>query len=191
MSVLFSTQEAFSQASTVQTLATSVQTAVAVEKLTSPSPGTINPENGEISGSLTSSFKLKSNDENSYEFVMYSSIQTSDKTVSAFDVNGNLLFANTRFLPLSSAVENARNNVAGNANVIGYPFKVTLDDNMTINFTTDQDYNECYKINFKTGAATGNMVQTVTGSPTLNTYGGYEDLSGTYRATVYITAIAK
>ena len=190
-SVLFSTQEAFSQASTVQTLSTSVQSAVAIEKVSSMEQGSISPVTGEISGSLTSSFNLQINDENSYEFVIYSTLSTADSTVSAFDQNGNLLFSNIDNLPTGSAVEKAKLNQEGNANVIGYPFELSLDENMAVTFTNDKTYDDCYKINFTNAATSGNLIQTVSGNPTANTYTVGEDTAGTYKATVYITAVAK
>ena len=191
MGVLFSTQEAFSQASTVQTLSTSVQSAVAVEKTNSLEQGSISPVTGEISGALTSTFKLQINDENAYDFVVYSTISTADSTVSAFDQNGNLLFSNMDNFPSESAVTKAKLNQEGNANVIVYPFELSLDENMSVTFTTDKTYSDCYKVNFTNSATSGNLVQTISGAPIANTYIVGEDTAGTYRATVYITAVAK
>ena len=191
MSVLFSTQEAFSQASTVQTLSTSVQSAVAVEKLSSLEQGSISPVTGEISQSLTSTFNLQINDENAYDFVVYSTILTADSTVSAFDKNGNILFSNIDNLPSESAVGKAKLNQEGNANVIVYPFELSLDENMSVTFTTDKTYSDCYKVNFTNSATSGNLVQTISGAPIANTYIVGEDTAGTYKATVYITAVAK
>lgn len=189
--VLFSTQEAFSQASAGQMLRTSVQPAVAIEKISSVENGSITATKGEISGSLSSSYKLQVNDGENYDFIIYATLLTATDTVSAFDKNGDLLFSNNNNLPTNSAVENARTNIEANANVIGYPFEITIDENMSLNFTTDKTYSECYKVNLTNSATSGNLLQTVSGAPTTNTYSLGEDLAGTYKATVYITAVAK
>lgn len=189
--VLFSTQEAFSQASAGQMLRTSVQPAVAIEKISSVENGSISAAKGEISGSLSSSYKLQVNDGENYDFIIYATLLTATDTVSAFDKNGDLLFSNNTNLPTNSAVENARANIEGNANVIGYPFEITIDENMSLNFTTDKTYSECYKVNLTNSATSGNLLQTISGAPTTNTYSLGEDLAGTYKATVYITAVAK
>lgn len=191
MSVLFSAQEAYSQASTGQTLRTSVQPAVAIEKISSVETGNLSAITGEIFGSLSSTFNLQVNDGESYDFIIYATLLTATDTVSAFDKNGDLLFSNNTNLPTNSAVENARANIEGNANVIGYPFEITLDENMSLNFTTDKTYSECYKVNLTNSATSGNLLQTISGAPTTNTYSLGEDLAGTYKATVYITAVAK
>ena len=189
--VLFSTQEAFSQASAGQMLRTSVQPAVAIEKISSVENGSITATKGEISGSLSSSYKLQVNDGENYDFIIYATLLTATDTVSAFDKNGDLLFSNNNNLPTNSAVENARTNIEANANVIGYPFEITIDENMSLNFTTDKTYSECYKVNLTNSATSGNLLQTISGAPTTNTYSLGEDLAGTYKATVYITAVAK
>lgn len=191
MCVLFSTQEAFSQASTVQMLRSSVQPAVAIEKIVVSNSGTINPVTGAIAESLGSSFNIQVNDGKSYEFYVYSTILTSDGSVSAFDKKGNLLFANTTVLPLNSAVANAKQNVAGNADVIVYPFELNVDANMAYTFMSTTAYNECYKVNFINAIAEGELTQTIGNTPVPGTYSVGEDSSGRYSATVYISAIAK
>lgn len=191
ISVLFSTQEAFSQASTVQMLRSSVQPAVAIEKTTSSTNGTIEPSTGIITEDLSTSFFLKINDGKAYDFIIYSTITTSDEVVSAFDKNGNLLFTNNTILPISSAVENAKQNSGSNANVIVYPFELTLGANMTSTFVTQTTYEKCYKINFINSAMSGSLIQSIGKNPIDNTYSIGEDNAGSYKATVYITAISK
>ena len=191
ISVLFSTQQAFSQASAVQTFSTSVPPAVAINKLSSSNTGTIDPVSGEIIGNLTSSFNLEVNDGKTYNFIVYSSMLTADGSVSAFDKNGNLVFGNTTHLPLSSAVANAKENIAGNANVIVYPFKLTTDTNMAQTFGPDATYEKSYKVNFTEDVAEGSLIHSISGTPITNTYSIGEDTSGTYSTTVYITAVSK
>ena len=191
MSVLFSTQEAFCEATAVQTSETSVQPTVAIEKIQSKNESSINPKTGDITSDLSSTFKIQINDTKSYDFIVYSSINCSAGSVSAFDKDGNILFANTTVVPLDSAVVNAKQKVKGNPNVIVYPFELEMDADMTKTFTSREGYNECFVVNFINSAMEGEVVQTIGGSALPNTYSIGEDIAGTYKATVYITAVAK
>ena len=191
VSVLFSTQKAFCEATAVQMLETSVQPTVAIEKTSSNTEGSINPKTGDLTSELTSTFNLQINDTKNYDFVIYSTVNSASGAESAFDINGNLLFANTTVLPLTSAVSNARQNVKGNPNVIVYPFKLSIDTDMTKTFSTREGYNECYQINFTNSAMEGEVTQTIGGSALPNTYSIGEDVAGIYKATVYITSVAK
>ena len=122
MIVLLSTEKAFCEATAVQQVQTVVQPTVAVEKTATPESGYINPSLGGEATTLTSSFKLQANDEVTF-FVVYSNIQIDGgQAVSAFDMFGNLMFANTTYLPSANDANNARANISGNANIIVYPF---------------------------------------------------------------------
>lgn len=191
MAVLTGTVRAYGYASTEQTVNTSVQPAMAVEKITSNEAGTIDPATGAITGEISSSFNLKTNETNSYDFIVYSKILTTDGEVSAFDSNGNLLFGNTTSLPTGTAVANAKSGNNDNADVIGYKITMSVGEDMSINFTTHETYDECYKINFTGTATEGTLTQRISGQPAVNTYSIGEDTSGTYSSTVYITAISK
>lgn len=189
MAVLLSTEKAFCEATAVQALYTLVQPTVAVEKMTSVEVGNINPSNGNAS-ELKSSFNLQSNDEQTF-FVVYSKITILGGTqVSAFDLNGNLLFANTQIPPTETAVNNAKQGLIGNANVIGY--KINLSgEGITITNTTSANYNECYKITLANSETNGKLEQSIGGKPAPNTYQAGEDVAGNYSATVYVTAITE
>ena len=189
MSVLLSTGKAFCEATAVQQVRTVVQPTVAVEKTSEPESGSINPSLAGESTILTSSFKLQANDEKTF-FVVYSRIQvTGGQTVSAFDINGNLMFANSSILPTSDAANNARANVAGNANIIVYPFDLA-GENIDTSFTESEDYKECYKVTLEDPLTTGVLTQTVGGTPSTNTY-STRDQAGTYQATVYVSAVSE
>ena len=189
--VLTGTVQAYGYASTEQTINTSVQAAVAVEKVSSNEAGTIEPATGAITGELSSSFNLQTNDTNTYDFIVYSKILTTDGEVSAFDSNGNLLFGNTTSLPTGTAVSNAKNGNSNNADVIGYRINMTVTDGMDINFTQSETYDKCYKINFTGSAVQGTLTEKISGQPATNTYSIGKDTAGSYSATVYITAISK
>ena len=62
---------------------------------------------------------------------------------------------------------------------------------MTKLFTSDSSHGECYKVNFTDSTMTGKLIQSIGNTPIDNTYSIGEDLSGTYKTTVYITAVAK
>ena len=189
MAVLLSTDKAFCEATAVQALYTLVQPTVAVEKTASVEVGNINPSNGNAS-ELKSSFNLQSNDEQTF-FVVYSKITILGGTqVSAFDTDGNLFFANTQIPPTETAVNNAKQGLIGNANVIGY--KINLSgESITITSTTSATYKECFKITLADSETSGRLEQTVGGTPAPNTYLAGEDVSGSYAATVYVTAVTE
>lgn len=192
MTVLFSTEYAFAEATAEQPIETAVQTAVAISKNETVSSGSINATTGTISGELSASFTLQTNESNGYDFLVYSQLTIADgSVVSAFDTNGNLLFGNTVQLPTQTAVNNAKLGISGNQNVIGYKFGITVDSGMTVQFQEADMYETCYKINFNDDTTTGNLRQTISGAPVTNTFLLGEDTSGTYSSTVFITAVSK
>lgn len=189
ISVLLSTGKAFCEATVVQQAYTVVQPTVAVEKISSMESGNINPETG-VASDLSSSFSLQSNDEQTF-FVVYSTLTTLEgTTVSAFDTNNNLFFANKENPPTIAAVNNAKQGVKGNMNVIGYKMSLT-GENFNILFTDSSIYDDCYKVSLKETLTSGTLLQTVGGTPVVNTYGAGEDMSGSYIVTVYVTAATK
>lgn len=189
--VLLGTVKAFGYASTEQTLNTSVQSAVAIEKQQSNEAGTIDPATGNITGELRSSFNIKTNESNSYDFIVYSKLLTTDGEVSAFDSNGNLFFGNTTSLPTMTAVSNAKNGNSNNPDVIGYRINITVEDDMSIERTQLEAFDECYKVIFVNDKVQGSLTQSISGAPAVNTYSVGQDTSGTYCSTVYITAVSR
>lgn len=189
MTVFLSTGKAFCEATAVQSCRTIVQPTVAVEKISSIESGNINPESG-VASNLSSSFNLKTNDNETF-FVVYSTITTSEgTTVSAFDENNNLLFANKENPPTITAVNKAKQGIRGNMNVIAYKMSLTSED-FDILFTESSLYEDCYKVSLKETLTSGTLLQTVGGTPAINTYGAGEDMSGNYAVTVFVTAATK
>jgi len=188
-SVLFSTGKAFCEATAVQTASTVVQPTVAVQKLSSVESGSINPSSGEASV-LTSSFKLQSNDEETF-FVVYGTLIIEDgTTVSAFDSKGNLLFGNVDNPPKEVAVSCAKLGNPKSENVIAY--KVNLSgESVDIKYVESPIYKDCYKITLTNSATSGTLQQSVGGAPTQNSYTLGSDMSGNYSAVVYVTATSK
>ena len=186
MAVLLGAEKAFCEATAVQASYTLVQSTVAVEKNASVISGNINSNLDGKSDILSSSFDLQSNDEKTF-FIVYSTLQVSGgELVSAFDVYGNLMFANTTFLPTVDDVDNARIANRGNGNVIVYPFKLE-GENIEAIFTASRIYKECYMVTLPEPLVPGVLVQTVGGNPIPNTY-STRDRAGKYSATVYVTA---
>ena len=190
MAVLIGTvDKAFCEATVVQQSRTVVQPTVAVEKVSSIEAGSINPSNG-IASELTSSFNLQSNDDQTF-FVVYSKITVLGGTqVSAFDSNGNLLFANVKNPPTVDAVNNAKQGISNNSNVIGYKMNLS-GESIQITNTTSATYGECYKITLTDSETSGTLQQVVGGTPATNTYRVGEDMSGSYTAIVYVTAVTE
>ncbi|MBQ7126318.1 hypothetical protein IJO12_04460 [bacterium] len=187
--VLTGTTKAFAYAETGQMLYTSSPVAVSVEPLIVNNSGTINPATGEISNTLNASFNLQTNDPDNYKFVMYSKIQTTGGEASAFDKDGNILFGNIDTLPTNTAVENAKTGNADNANVIGYKLNSAIGQNVSIIYDDTGSYGESYIMRLLNSVSSGSVEQTITGNPKVNTYSNSQDTSGTYRVTVYVTAI--
>ena len=186
MSVLLSTGKAFCEATTVQASYTLVQSTVAVEKTTSLESGNIDPTLGGKATTLTSSFNLQANNESTF-FIVYSNVQVEGgQKMSAFDSAGNLLFANTTYLPTETDINNAKIGNSANANVIVYPFSLS-GENIETTYTSSEDYENCYKVTLTDPLVKGVLNQTVGGMPVVNTY-STRDKSGIYSATVYVTA---
>ena len=191
--VLVGTVKAFGYAEVEQMVNTSVQPAVAIEKTSSSENGTINPETGVHEG-LSASFTLKTNgtDEN-YDFIVGAKINTIDGEVSGYTSGGALLFANTTTLPTTSAVNNAKIGNTDNRNVIAYPITMNITTPMEVSYDNTRITDEgkgCYIVKVKT-ANEGTLTQTVGTTPVSETYAVGQDEAGTYKATVYFTAVSK
>ena len=197
MSVLFNTPKAFAEATTVQTLYSSVPSAVAINKTETNTQGNIDPVSGNILNDLKTSFILSINstegETKSFDFYFYARVKTVDGEESAFGPNGIILFGNNSSFPTQTAVNNARNGISGNIDVIGYKVKMTpsSSNDMVIEYTSTSEYQECYKVSFQNGATNGTVEQIINGSPVTGTYLIGEDSSGPYSTTVYITAMQK
>lgn len=191
--VLFSTEQAFAEASAELPIETVVQPAVSVDTTATSSSGSMNSGTGAIIDELKASFKLQTNDTNGYDFIIYSQIATANGgTVSAFDKDGNILFGNTYTRPTETAVNNAKLGTADNQNVIGYTLNNSVTAGMSITYEKNSsDYENCYRISFDNETTTGTLSQIITGNPLPNTFYLGEDTSGSYSATVYVTAVSK
>lgn len=187
MTMLLSMGKAFCEATAVQVGYTLVQSTVAVVKISESITGSIEPSYG-VAEELSATLELDSNDGETF-FVVYSTLVAENgQVLSAFDSNGNLLFANTAFPPTEDAVTNAKNGSGSNANVIAY--KMTLEgNNLVITNEVSKDYNECFKVVLADSITSAELSQRVGGSPVNNTYSRGEDVASSYKATVYITAV--
>lgn len=199
--VLFSTVEAFASTSVVQTLTTSAQPTVAIEKTaTSVETGEINPKTGKHSG-LNVSFNLQTNGtDDDYLFIVGSKIMSNGgQEVSAYSNDGAALlfgkYDQEEYLPTTTAIENAKAGGNNNPNVIVYPISsMTITSPMTVEFNASQENSEgssgCYVVKVNS-AQEGTLKQIIGGSPINNSYSVGQDMSGIYRAVVYFTAISK
>lgn len=193
ITVLTCTVSAYGYAEVEQTVTLSVQPSVSIEKITSNESGTINPKTGIHTG-LSASFKLQTNGtDDDYDFIVGSKINTIDGEVSAYTDTGALLFGNATALPTVTAVENAKTGGNDNRNVIAYPISINITNPMEVSYDpskTTSEGNGCYVVKINTGTE-GTLTQTISSSPVANTYSIGSDEAGTYRSTVYFTAISK
>ena len=192
MTALTSAEKAFATASIEQTINLSVQSAVAIEKTSSKESDIIKPKTGEHDG-LNASFKIQTNGTDSnYDFIVGSYITTVTGKVSAFGSNNTILFGNTTILPTETAVNDAKIAGTDNPNVIAYPIVMNITEPMEVDFDADKSTEEgvgCYVIKINT-AQKGTLTQDISKSPVSNTY-SMADQAGSYKSTVYLTAISK
>lgn len=188
--VLVGTVQAYGYADVEQSVSTDVQPAVAISKISSNESGTINPVNG-VSTGLSASFKLETNGtDEDYDFVVTSTLPTTDGEVSAYGQNGCLLFGNVTSLPTAAAVADAKVGGNNNRNVIAYPITMGITEPMSVDFANSTQYGDCWVVKVNTGNE-GTLTQTVGQTPVVNTYSIGQDESGTYKATVTFTAFSK
>lgn len=191
--VLFGTEKAFGYAEVEQAVTLSVQPAVAIQKTVSTETGTINPRTGVHTG-LNASFSIQTNGtDDDYDFIIGAKILSSEGTeVSAFTDNGALLFANTMSLPTLSAINNAKQGNKENSNVIAYPIEMTITNPMEVSYQAGKTTTEgtgCYVVLIKE-TQEGTVTQTVGVTPVSDTY-SFADEAGSYKSTVYFTAVSK
>ena len=183
---------AYGYAESEQSLDTTVQPAVSIEKLSSSKEtGSINPETGVQSG-LESVFSLQTNGTDSdYDFILSSKITTDGGEYSAYGENGCLLFVNTLATPTAAAIEDAKTGGNNNPNVIAYPVTVTTSSPFTNSFSTsNSQFGACYVINVNNGTE-GTVTHIVGKTPVSGSYSVAQDQAGTYQATVTLSAVSK
>lgn len=174
-----------------QILHATVQPSVSVAKsASSVESGTIDPVTGSNSG-VVSVFNIATNGSDSdYDFYLSSTFPINGTPRSAYDGNGHIIFGNLTNNPTESAVSNALYGGTNNANVILYPVNVTVSSPMNVTESTHASYGNCYKVTLNS-TQEGTLTHTVGTTPMANTYILSQDSSGTYQATITLTAIAK
>ena len=189
-SVLIGTVEAFAYTEVGQTVVLSAQPAVSVKKESAKESGTIKAQDGSHEG-MNASFLLQTNGtDEDYDFIVGSNITLGESLYSGFTKNGNLMFINMNTNPTSDAINDAIQEGYQNANVIAYPFEVSVTAPMTASWGEHSTHGKCYLIKVN-DQSEGKIVQTVGGSPVPQSYKLGHDLAGSYQATVYITVVNK
>lgn len=192
ITVLTCTVKAYGYAEAEQSVQTTVQPAVTIEKQSSSIENTeANAQTGTHTG-LRSVFSLQTNgNDNDYDFIMTSRILTSDGDVSAYGNNGCILFGNTLATPTLDAIENAKLGGNQNKNVIAYPVTVNVTNPLTYTFENNSSqYGDCYVIKVN-DSTEGTVTHTVGQSPIAGTYNIGQDQAGTYQTVVTFTAVSK
>lgn len=198
IAVLTSTVEAFATATEVRSLTVTALEAVTITKTSGTAEtGIVNPENGHHSG-WNPTFTLEVTDPTTTDlFVIGSKIVSEGNVeVSAFSNDGKALlfgrFEEEEYLPTLEAIENAKDGGSNNANVIAYPFNITISSPMTIEFNptleAENGITGCYVISLN-DSMSANIEETIGGTPHGKTYNAGQDMSGSYRAVVFFTAI--
>lgn len=175
-----------------QPIQTTVQPAVALNKVSSIENGTVDPETGIIDRALKSVFSIKTN--GNCDFIITSRIATESGDVSAYGQDGkSILFGHTLALPTQSAIENAKIGGNNNKNVIAYPVSgiVTAPEFLEVKYQNNYgNYGDGY-VFAVISAMDGTVTHSVSPNPISGTYSISQDRAGTYKTTVYITAVSK
>jgi len=192
ITVTLGTVKAYGYAEAEQSVSTTVQPTVAVEKLSSSiETGSVNPQTGVHTG-LSSIFSLQTNgDDDDYDFIITSKILSSGEEVSAYGNDGSILFGHTLATPTADAVSDAKAGGSNNKNVIAYPVTLSVVSPMTAEFEKDYGlYGDCYAVKVNGGTG-GNVTHIVGQTPISGTYSVGQDQAGTYQAVVTFTAVSK
>ena len=171
---------------------TTVPTAVSISKKSPAQSISASPETGVLSSILQSVFELDTNDtDETSEFIMSSTLETSSGNVSAYDAYGNLLFGNIDVLPSEQDVSEAKLHTGNNNNVIVYPATVITSSPFTSEFKSSyKEYENCYVIYVNDGTE-GTVTQSVSSTPIAGTFSKTKDTAGTYKAVITLSAVSK
>ena len=184
--------KAYGYAEAETSVYTDVQPTVAISKETSSIENTsANGMTGVHSG-LQAVFSIQTNgNDDSYDFIMTSSIPVDGGSVSAYGNGGCILFANTLTSPTAAAIEDAKTGGSNNKNVIAYPVTVSTTNPMTAEFQKNYSvYGDCYVVKVNNGTE-GTVTHIVGQTPISGTYNIGQDPAGTYQAVVTFTAVSK
>ena len=171
-------------------LTTIVPSAAVVKTIpSSKNNSVINPENGSQTG-LEAIFNIKTNgDDNTYDFILSSSIETTGGVKNAYVLNNNNLYimlGNKEHLPDSAAVADIASGAPSkNPDIIAYPV-INGSDLQTINYKGEL----CCRV-LSGGEQEINVSQSVSSSPLGNTYSIDEDTAGVYEAVITLNIYRK
>ena len=188
----FAAAEAYGYAEAEQSISTTVQPSVAIEKqTTSIEAATADAQTGTHTG-LQSVFSIQTNgNDEDYDFIVTSKILTDGGEVSAYGNNGSILFGNTFTTPTAEAIENAKAGGNQNKNVIAYPVTAVITEPMTVGFEQNYGlYGDCYVVKVN-GGGEGTLTHTVGQTPVSGTYNIGQDPAGTYQTVVTFSAVSK
>ena len=151
----------------------------------------INPQNGYQSG-LEAIFNIKTNgDDNTYDFILSSSLETLGGIKNAYVLNNDnlyLMLGNKEHLPDTTAAADIESGTPdANPNIIAYPvINNSPFDIKPINYNGGL----CCQI-LSGGEQDMNIIQTIGNTPLRNTYSVSEDNAGVYEAAVTLNIYRK
>ena len=194
MTIPFGMGKAFADAEAEQTGTLSVPPTISIIKESTSEAGSINPRTGINTGNLTAVFALNTNVyDDTYNFLICSKIESAgDSVISGYTNNGELIFTNVSNPPTIEAIEDVKQGGNNNPNVIAYGVDYTIPETMSISYDPSKKTNEgtgCYVL-LVNNTSEGRIIQNVKSNPVDNSY-SLADQAGTYKATVYFTAVAK
>ena len=175
-----------------QTIILSVQPYISVTNESTKVNTTLNPITGMLEEPLMIVYKIVTDGtDDDYDLTVTSSIMTTSGPESAYDNNGNLLFANLTLPPTKDAVDNAKIAGGNNANVFSFPTSSSITSPMTSVFNANYgQYGNCYviKLNNETD---GTFTHTVSQNPVSGTYNVGQDQAGSYQTMIMLSVTPK
>lgn len=188
----FVVQTTYADTQAEQSLETAVQPAVAITKSESSIENTtVSPANGVHTG-LSPIFNLQTNgNDDDYDFIITSKIETTGGAESAYTNSGAILFGHTLSLPTATDIANAKIGGNNNKNVMAYPVNMNVTYPFTAQYQRNYGvYGDCYVIKVNNGSE-GTITHAVGTTPVAGSYGIGQDSAGSYKSTVTFTAFSK
>ena len=194
MTIPFGIGKAFADAEAEQTGTLSVPPTISIIKESTSEAGSINPRTGINTGNLTAVFGLSTNVyDDAYNFIICSKVEVAGGgMVSGYTSKGELIFTNSSNLPSTEAITDIKQGGNNNPNAIAYGVNYTIPETMSISYEPSKETDEgtgCYVL-LVNNTSEGTIIQSVDANPVDKSY-SYADQAGTYKATVYFTAVAK
>jgi len=178
-----------------QNLVTLTENVVEITPLSSNTGGEINPGTGAVTP-ISAKFNIKTNaGESDYDFVLQATTKVQGgEEVNAYFVNGQsgyLILTNSSRRPDKSSVDNIKTSPSAAQNPNAIAWGVNVSSTGDIELKSSPQFGGVYYDITKASGADTVVIQSISGAPYAGTYSINHDSSGTYDATVILSAFRK